>query len=207
MLSRLSGMFPVSDLLCAARGAGPVSAMRYGGMGYGDWAGHVIVCGLHGVGLRTVEQLVAADIAVVVVDDQPDRGLVRQLDSWGVPLLEADARLPESLHAAGLDGARALVCVQEDDVHTLETTLVARRLRAELRIVVQLSNAAVGRALAGVAVPGRVLDTAVLAAPSVVEACVRADRHEFSLAGHPFAVRHVTVTEPGTLRSLYGDLA
>jgi len=177
------------------------------GMAYGDWSGHVIVCGLHGVGLRTVEQFVVAEIPVVVVDDEPDRGLVRQLDGWGVPLLEASARQPETLHAAGLAGARALVCVEEDDVHTLETTLLARRLRTDLPIVVQLSNPAVGRALAGVAVPGRVLDTAVLAAPSVVEACVRADRHEFSLAGEQFALRHLTVTESGTLRELYGDLA
>lgn len=33
-------------------------------------------------------------------------------------------------------------------MHTLETTLLARRLREDLRIVVQLSNPAVGAALA-----------------------------------------------------------
>jgi len=33
------------------------------------WSGHVIVCGLDGVGLRTVEQLRVADVAVAVVDD------------------------------------------------------------------------------------------------------------------------------------------
>ena len=37
----------------------------------GSWGsdGHVIVCGLHGVGLRTVEQLHRSGVRVVVVDD------------------------------------------------------------------------------------------------------------------------------------------
>jgi len=34
--------------------------------------GHVIVCGLHGVGLRTVELLHRSRVPVVVVDDDPD---------------------------------------------------------------------------------------------------------------------------------------
>jgi Trk K+ transport system NAD-binding subunit len=174
---------------------------------YADRIGHVVVCGLHGVGLRTVEQFVAAGVPVVVVDDEPDPRLIRQLSAWGVPCLAASSRLPETLHAAGLAGARALVCVEEDDVHTLETTLLARRLRADLRIVVQLSNPAVGAALAEVTGPGSVLDTAVLSAPSVVEACVRSDRHELDLGGERFLVREEVADHPGTLRSLYGDLA
>jgi Trk K+ transport system NAD-binding subunit len=174
---------------------------------FAGWQGHVIVCGLHGVGLRAVEQFVAAGVPVVVVDDEPDRTLVRQLGTWGVPYLDASARMPETLRAAGIAGARALVCVEEDDVHTLETTLLARRLRDDLRIVVEMRNPAVGGALAEVTGAGSVLDSAVLSAPSVVEACVRADRHEFDLAGERFAVRHATVTGAGTLRTLYGDLA
>lgn len=55
--------------------------------------------------------------------------------------------------------------------------------------------------------PGSVLDTAVLSAPSVVEACVRSDRHELDLGGERFLVREVVPEHPGTLRSLYGDLA
>ena len=40
----------------------------------GSWShdGHVIVCGLHGVGLRTVELLHRSRVPVVGVDDDPD---------------------------------------------------------------------------------------------------------------------------------------
>lgn len=41
---------------------------------YNSWRGHVIVCGLHGVGLRIVEELSLSGVPAVVVDDRPDPG-------------------------------------------------------------------------------------------------------------------------------------
>ena len=45
---------------------------------YADWQGHVIVCGLHSVGLRIVEQLNLSGVPAVVVDDHPDPTLARR---------------------------------------------------------------------------------------------------------------------------------
>ncbi len=171
-----------------------------------QWSGHVIVCGLHGVGLRTVEQLHLAGVAVIVVDDDPDRRLVRALQGWQVPLLTGSSRIAETLHEAGLAGAIAVVCVESDDLHTLETALLARELRPQVRVVVQLANQAVGRAVGAVIESGAVLDVAALAAPSVVEACIERAGHELTVAGvHLVAVR-AAVSTSGTVRSLFGDL-
>jgi Trk K+ transport system NAD-binding subunit len=74
-----------------------------------------------------------------------------------------------------------------------------------VRIVVQLRNPAVGRALASIDVA--VLDVAGLSAPSVVEACLRSNTHEFDLDGERFVAARTVAAEPGTLRALYGDLA
>ena len=60
--------------------------------GYADWRGHVIVCGLHSVGLRIVEPLNLSGVPAVVVDDQPDPALARQLAGWGVPHQPASSR-------------------------------------------------------------------------------------------------------------------
>ena len=169
--------------------------------------GHVIVCGLEGVGLRTVEQLVAAGASVIVVDDAADRRLVRQLDEWQVPLLEASARRAETLHRAGLADAEAVVCAEREDVHTLEITLLVRQLRPDVRVVVSLNNPAVGAALEEVTGAGSVLSTASLAAPSLVEDCLRSSRHDFTLGGVPFGITTVQVQSAGTLRREFGDLA
>ena len=138
---------------------------------YADWRGHVIVCGLRGVGLRIVEQLSLAGVPAVVIDDDPDPRLARILLAWGVPHVAGSSRTAETLTSAGLAGATAVVCVQHDDLYTLETALLTRQLREDVRVVVQFGNPAVGRALTQVGV--MVLDVAGLSAPSVVEACLR----------------------------------
>jgi Trk K+ transport system NAD-binding subunit len=175
------------------------------GSGYSDWAGHVIVCGLQDLGLRIVEELAQAGVPAIVVDDDPDRRLVPLLDAHGVPHLQASARLPETFTAAGLPRAIAVVCAYDGDLRTLEAALLARRLNADVRVVAQLANPAVGRALkeAGVAV----LDVAGLSAPSIVEACRRSGVQEMTLSGERFLAVRVTAPRAATLRELYDALA
>ncbi len=169
---------------------------------------HVIVCGLHDVGLRVVEQLLAADEQVVVVDDNPNHPLVRVIAGWGVRYLAGSAQRTEPrLNEAGLPQAKAVVCVESDDLQNLEIALLARRLRPEVRVVVSLTNAAVGRAIARVTGPRTVLDVATLAAPAFVEACLARHTHQLDLDGELFSVVQVEADTTGTLRSIFGDLA
>ena len=119
---------------------------------YNTWRGHVIVCGLHGVGLRIVEELSLSGVPAVVVDDRPDPGLAGIMAGWGVPRLDASPRSADALTAAGLAGAAAVISTQDNDLRTLETALLVRKLRTDVRIVVELANPAVGRALTQIAV-------------------------------------------------------
>ena len=170
-----------------------------------QWTGHVIVCGLEGVGLRTVEQLTLTGVRVAVVEDGTDARRLRTVDGWQVPRITGDSRLPEVLARAGLDGAAAVICVQADDLHTLETALLARELRPDLRVVAQIRNAAVERALAAIQVS--VLDVAGLSAPSIVEACLRTGAHDVTLAGERFVAVTTLADTDATLRERYGVLA
>jgi Trk K+ transport system NAD-binding subunit len=170
-----------------------------------DWMGHVIVCGLPGVGLPIVEELRLSGVPVVVIDDDPAPALARMIADWRVPLITGQARAEETLLSAGLAGAIAVICAQENDLSALETALLVRRLRAEVRVIAQLANPAVGRAIreAGVAV----LDVAGLSAPSVVEVCLGEGVQELSLSGMRFLAARTTVPHAATLRELYGALA
>jgi Trk K+ transport system NAD-binding subunit len=172
-----------------------------------DWTGHVIVCGLHGVGLLTVEQLVRLGRQVIVVDDRAEPRPRRAVEAWGVPLLNASARDPDVLDAAGLPGALAVVCVQRDDVETLETALLVHERRPDVRLAVAMDNPAVGRGVTEVTGPGTVLDTAGLAAPSVVEACRQRSEHVIELSGVTFVVTELVAPRTQSLRRQFGDLA
>ena len=169
------------------------------------WKGHVIVCGLPSVGLRIVEQLALSGVPAVVADDDPPPALVRMAAAWGVPVVTGPTRAGETLMSAGLAGAAAVICAQDDDLAALATALLARRLRADVRVVAQLTNPAVGRAVrqAGVAV----LDVAGLSAPSVVEVCAGDGVQEMPLSGMRFLAARTTAPRTATLRALYGALA
>ncbi len=172
---------------------------------YADWRGHVIVCGLHGVGLRIARLLTLSGVPAVVVDDNPDLRLARSLTAWGIPHLTGSSSSAQTLSEAGLAGAEAVICVLDDDLRTLETALLTRELRADVRVVVQLGNPAVGRALSRIQVS--VLDVAGLSAPSIAEACLRSGVQEIRLAGERFAAARTTAPRAATLRELYGALA
>src|SRR4051794_41565147 len=142
-------------------------------MAAGDGSGHVLVCGLHGLGLRIVEQLYLAGVQVVIVDDRPDPRLVRIVEGWGIPRIAGSARLRETLLEAGLERAGAVVCVEEDDLASLETALLVHELRPDVRLVVKLANVAVNHAVGHIVGHDSVLDVASLTAPSMVQACLR----------------------------------
>ena len=172
-----------------------------------EWEGHVIVCGLQGVGLRMVEQLHRAGVRVVVVDEEPDLRLVRIVEAWEVPFIVGSPRIGGFLDRAGLSSARAVVCAERTEVQTLETALLVSERRPDIRVVVQLANAAVGAAVTQVTGPGTVLDVAALAAPSIVEACLGSDSYQIELAGTHFVTSEVEVGRFATLRALFGALA
>jgi Trk K+ transport system NAD-binding subunit len=167
---------------------------------------HVIVCGVHGVGLLSVEQLVLVGRKVVVIDARPDPRHHVTLDGWGVPLLIADSRDPAVLKRAGLDDAAAVLCVQREDIETLGTALLVHELRPDVRLAVRLDNTAVGTAISGVTA-GTVLDTAGLAAPSIVEACRRRSDHHVEIEGQRFVVADLVAPRAESLREQFGDLA
>ena len=138
--------------------------------------GHVIVCGLQGVGLRAVEQFSLSGTPVVVIDDDADPRRWRTLDDWGVPHVRRHAHRGEGFEEAGLARAAAVVCVEVDEIHTLETALRIKEIRPDLPLVVQLANPSVAGALrtglgprqrAGRGVVGRAVLRRGLPAPAV----------------------------------------
>ena len=98
-----------------------------------------------------------------------------------------------------------MICAQDDDLSALETALLIRRLRPDVRVIAQLDNPAVGRAVRQVGVA--VLDVAGLSAPSIVEVCLGEGVQEMKLSGMRFLAARTAAPHAATLRELYGALA
>lgn len=186
----------------------PHDSGRHEGLaGVSDWHGHVIVCGLQPVGVRTVEQLYLAGARVVVIDGESvSHRHVTVVEEWGVPVVSRRASLTETLFAAGVAGAEAVIAIESTDLETLETVLLVHDLRADVRVVAHLDNPAVARAVEEISGVATVLDVASLFAPSVIEASLKRRAHDIVLGATHFVTTEVVVPRRATLRELYGSL-
>jgi Trk K+ transport system NAD-binding subunit len=125
---------------------------------------------------------------------------------WTYSAISSHGSLAQTLEAAGITTASAIVCVVAQDLQNVQIALQARHMSAQIRVVSQLGNNAVRRAMAVDNGPGAVIDGASLAAPAIVEACLGRRLHEIQVGSTTFVAATVPVGD-GTLRSAFGDLA
>ncbi|AZH25368.1 potassium channel family protein [Haloplanus aerogenes] len=115
---------PVSEITALAR---EIAGLREPG----DTAhSNVIIAGLGEGGSAAAERL-TADTAVTTIDDDPDTN----------PDIVGDTTEPETLRAAGIEEATALLVTVDDDSSALMTVAMARSLSAEVELLVRITDA------------------------------------------------------------------
>jgi voltage-gated potassium channel len=100
--------------------------------------GHYIVCGCGVTGRVIIDELIALENRVVVVDTNPDR-LDQVREKPGVLTIEGDATKDETLVDAGIEHAIGLAATLRDDKDNLFVIISVRQLNPSLRIVSQAS--------------------------------------------------------------------
>ncbi len=94
---------------------------------------HFIVCGYGQVGRTVVDQLQRLEIPMVLIET--DEGLYRQLLANGVAVIQGDAKRHDVLLAAGIQRARGICIVIDNDADNLYITVTARSLNSRLKII------------------------------------------------------------------------
>jgi Trk K+ transport system NAD-binding subunit len=102
--------------------------------------GHVIVVGLGNVGTSVTGQLHDLGYDVVCIDNRPEAIGIAMARQLNVPVVIGDAFREETLREASLETCVALVSVTSQDIVNLETGLLARSLREDLRVVLRLTD-------------------------------------------------------------------
>ena len=168
---------------------------------------HIVVFGFSGVARRIVKQLAKVSPRVIVVDPALGPSELATLRRYGVEYLEGYGQSLEVLLAADVAHARAAICVTDDDLRNIEIALLVREQSDTVRIVVQMANGNVGRALERVTQPSAVLEVADLASMAFVEQAVNRPAHPLTLGRRRFHVTNVPSPRVDTLRSIWGDIA
>jgi Trk K+ transport system NAD-binding subunit len=153
---------------------------------------------------RQVREIMHREI-IVSGDDPLAKTIAEELRGAGARIIQITTAA--DLLGAGVHRARAVVCAGPDDALNLEIALLAREHSPNVRVVARLSNDVLREAVAAVNGPGAILDVADLAAPSVVEAVLSRNAHQFATAGFEFVVWGAESPCDGTLREIYADLA
>ncbi|WP_300160595.1 TrkA family potassium uptake protein [Solidesulfovibrio sp.] len=94
---------------------------------------HVIICGFGRIGAVVAREILAENVAAVIVENNPE--VIRALDEQGIPYVQGDATADETLLAAGLMRAKTLVAALTQEAANVYVTLTARQLNPTVRIV------------------------------------------------------------------------
>jgi voltage-gated potassium channel len=106
---------------------------------------HTIICGCGRTGSRIIEQLHAADIDFVVIENNEE--IAKRLQESDVPHILGDATDEEVLVAANIAEAESLVAALSSDADNLYLTLTANGLSEKLRIIARVNDPDSGRKL------------------------------------------------------------
>ena len=101
---------------------------------------HTIVCGLGKVSTRVIRWILDLNEEAVVIDTNPDNPFIKEVESWGVPVVIGDASRPETLHDVAIHTAESIVPCTSDDLVNLSIALEARRLVPNIKVVLRMAD-------------------------------------------------------------------
>ncbi len=101
---------------------------------------HYIICGLGGIGMAIVRELRQQGHEVVVIECDHSNRFLHSVRSLGIPVIVEDGTLANTLKAANVEGAEALIVVTSNDMSNVEIGLTAKALVPKLPIVLRIRD-------------------------------------------------------------------
>ena len=165
---------------------------------------HVILCGYGRIGQEIAAQLQRDQAPLVVIENDPDRRDVAELN--GLQAVQADATLDETLIDAGLGRCRSLVAALPSDASNLYVVLSARGLQPSCRLIARANSdeAATKLRLAGASA---VVSPYVAGGRVMAASAMRPLALDFMelLAGSDYEIEEFQLShDPALLRSVEG---
>ncbi|MHA7649476.1 NAD-binding protein [Mycobacterium sp. ML4] len=143
---------------------------------------HIIVVGLGSFGSRVVSDLIAAGRDVAVIELDENNRYLASAAELDVPVIFGDATLRQTLEYAGIEKARAVAVLTQDDMVNIEVGIVLREMlgthsqrklhRKDVPLVLRVYDRGLGSAVAQRFGFDNVRSTVDLAAPWFIGAAM-----------------------------------
>jgi Trk K+ transport system NAD-binding subunit len=164
---------------------------------------HTILCGLGNLGIRVLQQLLAQQLDVVVLEKEADGKFVSQGKALGVPILIHDMKEDQALLDAGIQYARSIIVCTNDDIANLEVAIDSRRLNPKIRVVMRLFDQDIAQKVSGALAIDAIFSASTLAAPMVAALSSGSKvLGSLSIAGVPYAACELKVDDASGLCGL-----
>lgn len=96
---------------------------------------HFVICGYGQVGRTVLDQMEKAGISFVLVEI--DEGICNELLKDGIPVVRGDAKRRDVLAQAGIERAKGICVLIDNDADNLYITITARSLNPRAKIVMR----------------------------------------------------------------------
>jgi Trk K+ transport system NAD-binding subunit len=171
-----------------------------------ELVGHVVLCGLEALSVRTLEELERTGERVIVVALGGERRHREVAERLAEGFVTGDPREPEVLEAAQLGTARAIVFTANDDVGNIHAALVARQVAPGIHIVVRTFDEEFGRRVESLLPDAVALSASALAAPGFVSTILgEEDERIIEVAGRTLALARESVSESAVVAVVSDD--
>jgi Trk K+ transport system NAD-binding subunit len=176
-LNLLCGVYPVIGFVLIGEGVVRLALlMSSKRRGEKEWTkvmastyrDHVVVCGVGRLGIRVIEQLVAANVPVVGIEKEETGRFLPQARQLGVPVIVGDMKDDAVLMSAGIPHARVVIVATNDDMANLEVALDSRRMNPDIRVVMGLFDQSIASKISNAFLVDVAFSASTLAAPMVV---------------------------------------
>jgi Trk K+ transport system NAD-binding subunit len=99
---------------------------------------HVVLVGLGHLGYRVAQRLSEMGENVAAIELNPDLHTAVAARGMGIPVIQADARVPGALEAANIKDARTIILATQHDAMNLQIALKARSLNPDIQVVIRI---------------------------------------------------------------------
>ncbi len=177
-------VMPVLGLAILARGAADFGVLLFNRSARGEawqvavastYSDHVVLVGLGHLGFRVARELHNLGQEVVAVERDPHADLLERVRMLGIPIIQEDALIDETMRKAGLGRASAVILCSSDDVLNLRMAVKAHTLNPKARIIVRLFDDDFAREVSANFGIDQAFSASALAAPAFAGAATQAD--------------------------------
>lgn len=101
---------------------------------------HYLICGLGNVGMEIVRELHQQKHDIVVIESDHNNRFLYSMRSLGIPVIVEDASLANTLQAANIEGANAIIVCTSNDMINVEIALTVKALAPKIPVILRIQD-------------------------------------------------------------------